>query len=623
MWWAAVLSCCAVAYGTVGAEGVTLRTFASVFTGLCLTAGMVVVAPVAQSVLSPNAVQSLYAVGSGGSGQLGNGGTYSTFVPLPVSSPLTGGALSVDANLTSSIAVAVDGSVWTWGANRTGFLGTGQGFPGRGGVETSAIPVSPQLPAGTSFQQVAAGMNHALALSTAGQVFAWGWNGHGQLGTGANGPDPSAYIPDDSSDVPLAVPVPGTVKLIGASNYRSVAVTTTDQVYAWGINEYTDPIPGATGRAVNTPSLVSLPPFSGRITKVLVGNYATFLVTSGGQVIAWGDNPFGQFGIGQSTWNLRSATILPHQNVKDVASAGTTTYFLLGDKVWAAGYNGFGQLGYGTTPRSSSTLLPVALPAEPVVAIYGGSAQGFAVTDNGNIYTWGSDTEGSSGTGSSGIAWRPIPAFTGDPGFLLELAVSSHTLAVFGESPYQPPTAAPTNIQATLSGTSIVITWDPPSRQRFPIIGYTVSSGIGMLRCETVATSCRVTGMAKGTPYTFTVTARNRYGAGPTSAPSNPITYVTAPDVPRDVEVSILRKKRRQAQVTWRAPASDGGSPVTTYSWRWYNNKTRTWSADKETPGLRARFRWPSGTSTIKVQVWASNTQGASPKKSDRLRIRS
>lgn len=598
-----------------------MRTFASVFTGLCLTVGTVVAAPGAQGVLTPTAVQSLYAVGSGGSGQLGNGGTFSTFVPLPVSSPLTRGALSVDVNLSSSVAVAVDGSVWTWGANRSGFLGTGQGFPGRGGVEASAVPVYPQLPAGISFQQVAAGMNHALALSTSGQVFAWGWNGHGQLGTGANGPDPSAFIPDDSSDVPLTVPVPGTVKLIGASNYRSVAVTATDQVYAWGINVYSDPIPGATGRAVNTPSLVSLPPFSGTITKVLVGNYATFLVTSGGQVIAWGDNPFGQFGIGQSTWRLGSATVLPHQNVKDVASAGTTTYFLLGDKVWAAGFNGFGQLGYGRTREFSSTLLPVALPAEPVVAIYGGSAQGFAVTDRGNVYTWGSDNEGSSGTGSSGIAWTPLPSFMGGPGFLLELAVSSHTLAVFGESPYQPPTAAPTNIQASLSGASAFISWDPPTGQRHPITGYTVSSSTGMLRCETVATNCRITGLAKGNPYTFTVTARNRYGAGPASTPSSTVTYVTAPDAPQDVEVSILRKKRRTAQVTWQAPASDGGSPVTTYTWRWRNDKTRTWSAAKETPGLRARFRWPAGSSTIKVEVWANNIQGASPKRYQRLNL--
>jgi hypothetical protein len=305
-----------------------------------------------------------------------------------------------------------------------------------------------------------------------------------------------------------------------------------------------------------------------------------------------------------------------------VASAGTTTYFLLGDRVWAAGYNGFGQLGYGTTPQSSSTLVPVALPAVPVVAIYGGSAQGFAVTDSGATYTWGSDKEGSSGTGSSGIAWKPVQAFRGAPGFPLDLAVSNHTLAVFGESPYQPPTTAPTNVQAAVSGASAVLTWDPPAGQEFPITGYSASSSDGTLQCQTSAPTCTVTGLVKGTPYTFAVSAQNRYGRGPSSSPSNTVTYLTPPDAPNSVTASILSKARRQAQISWTAPTHDGGSPITTYSWRWYNSASRTWSAVKETTGLRARLRWAVGSTSITVEVWASNTQGAGPTRTTRLYTR-
>ena len=587
-----------------------------------IAGGFVANASPVTAAVNPSDVQSLFAVGTGESGQLGNGGTFSSFTPLPVAAPLANGALSVDVNLSASIAVAPDGSVWTWGGNNTGFLGAGQGFASDGGVRNSPTPVPPLLPPGQKFTQVAAGQNHALALSTSGQVYAWGWNGHGQLGTGAVGPDPEAFIPEDSSDVPLPVPVPGTVKLIGASNYRSVAVTTTDQVYAWGINDYYNPIPGTTGKAVNTPSLISLPPISGTITKVVVDNYATFLLTSGGQVIAWGDNPRGQFGIGYSTWRLGSATILPHQNVKDVASVGTTSYYLLGDKVWSAGYNGFGQLGYGTSPEVSYSLVPVALPSEPVVAIYGGSSQGFAVTDTGKIYNWGSDNGGSSGTGTSAVAWTPIPAFQGAPGFPLDMAVSIHTLVVFGKSPYQPPVGAPTDVQVVLSGNSAVVSWVPPAGEKFPVTEYVATSGDGSLQCRATTTTCTATGLALGSPYTFTVRAVNRYGTGPESGPSQVVTYVTVPSSPATVSATVLSKRLRQAQITWTAPSSDGGTPITSYSWRWYNSKTRTWSAVKETTGLRGRLRWPIGTTSITVEVWANNTQGASGTRTARLNTR-
>jgi alpha-tubulin suppressor-like RCC1 family protein len=594
----------------------------SATTTVGLIAGALVATPTAFADINSSDVQSLYAVGTGGSGQLGTGGTFSSFTPLPVAAPLSNGALSIDVNLSSSIAVAVDGSVWTWGSNSSGFLGTGQGFAREGGLSSSAVPVAPQLPPGQRFTQVAAGMNHALALSTAGQVYAWGWNGHGQLGTGDAGPDPEAFIPDDSSDVPLSVPIPGTVKLVGASNYRSVAITAADQVYAWGINSYDNPIPGARGSAVNTPTLISMPPFSGTITKVVVDNYATFLLTSDGQVIAWGDNPRGQFGIGSSTWRLASATLLPHQNVKDVASVGTTSYYLLGDRVWAAGYNGFGQLGYGTTPEASYTLLPVALPVEPIVAIYGGSAQGFAVTETGKMYNWGSDKEGSSGTGAGGIAWKPIPAFPGAPGFPLDMAVSFHTLVAFGKSPYHPPLAAPANVQAVLSGASAVLTWAPPVGEKFPVTGYVAASRDGAFRCTTETTSCTMTGLAKGTPYEFTVKALNRYGEGPASSPSESVTYLTVPDKPASVSVNILSKKRRQAQAAWTIPSDAGGTTITSYSWRWFSSKTGAWSPIKETTGLQARFRWPLGTTSIAVEVWANNSEGAGPTNSARFSVR-
>ncbi|WP_338037175.1 hypothetical protein [Natronosporangium hydrolyticum] len=79
---------------------------------------------------------------------------------------------------------------------------------------------------GVVVTQVAAGSAHSLALTTTGQVLAWGANGFGQLGDGTN----------DSDVVPVEVSQPGglTVSAIAAGSVHSLAVTATGQVIAWG-----------------------------------------------------------------------------------------------------------------------------------------------------------------------------------------------------------------------------------------------------------------------------------------------------------------------------------------------------------------------------------------------------
>src|ERR1019366_7718315 len=76
------------------------------------------------------------------------------------------------------------------------------------------------------------------------------------------------------------------------------------------------------------------------------------------------------------------------------------------------------------------------------------------------------------------------------------------------------------------------------------------------------ATSETVTGLSNGTAYTFTVSAINAVGTGPAAAPSAAATPATTPDAPSGVTgVAGIT----QVTLSWSAPASDGGSPVTGY----------------------------------------------------------
>ncbi len=91
---------------------------------------------------------------------------------------------------------------------------------------------------------------------------------------------------------------------------------------------------------------------------------------------------------------------------------------------------------------------------------------------------------------------------------------------------------------------------------------YTVVSYPGEIKATGTKSKIKVTGLTNGTAYKFKVTATNAKGAGPASAKSNKVVPATVPDAPTDVTAV---PKNASAKVYFSAPASDGGSPITSY----------------------------------------------------------
>jgi hypothetical protein len=129
---------------------------------------------------------------------------------------------------------------------------------------------------------------------------------------------------------------------------------------------------------------------------------------------------------------------------------------------------------------------------------------------------------------------------------------------------------APTSVAATAGPLSATVTWTPPSNDGgSPMTGYKITPYVGTSAQPPVtaagsATSAAVPGLSGGTSYTFTVTAVNAVGAGPESAASNAVTPTTINPPGAPTGVSAVAKSAG-AQVSWTAPASDGGGAISGY----------------------------------------------------------
>jgi alpha-tubulin suppressor-like RCC1 family protein len=227
---------------------------------------------------------------------LGNG-TYTdgSNVPVAVSTAgvLAGKTVSaVAAGELYSLAVA-NGQAFAWGLNNIGQLGTGS-------TTGSNVPVAVSTAGvlnGKTVTAVTAGSYHGMAVAN-GQAYAWGLNPDGELGNAST----------TDSNVPVAVSTSGvlagkTVTAVAAGGYHSLAVA-NGQVFAWGYNGHGELGNGTTfssdvPEAVNSSALHSL-----IVTEVAAGGFSSYALTSTGRLFAWGDNSYGEMGIGSTGGNL-------------------------------------------------------------------------------------------------------------------------------------------------------------------------------------------------------------------------------------------------------------------------------------------------------------------------------
>ncbi len=231
--------------------------------------------------------------GDGFNGQLGNGGSGGSNNPAyPVHVYTSGSSGALFANVTSlsagwSHACAVSaGSVYCWGLDNHGDLGTGL---------TGSESNNPTLVAGISATEVSASYYDTCALLSAGTVDCWGLNHEGELGQGGAlpGTDSSTPVPVYSSgSTPL-----GGVSSIAVGGFHVCARLSSGITDCWGNNGDGELGNGTSANAVNPGAVYSsgTTPLA-NVSQLSPGMYFTCAVLAGGTVDCWGDNNSGQLG---------------------------------------------------------------------------------------------------------------------------------------------------------------------------------------------------------------------------------------------------------------------------------------------------------------------------------------
>ncbi len=184
-----------------------------------------------------DAAGTVYACGQNVAGDLGDGSRRSSTTPARVAGLPRSPVVRLVAAFANSGALLADGKYFDWGYNRQGQLGDGHaGLPD--------VPVRVHLP--HPVRQIAQGGSlwgngQTLVLLSNGSLRAWGDDRAYQLGNGRTGMRPSP--------VRIRPPAGVTYQSLATGSATSYAVSTAGQVYAWGVSHVGQVGDGRTGTA--------------------------------------------------------------------------------------------------------------------------------------------------------------------------------------------------------------------------------------------------------------------------------------------------------------------------------------------------------------------------------------
>ena len=368
-------------------------------------------------------------------GQLGNGSTLGSYIPVDVDGLRD--AVGVAAGLQHGCAVHGDGAVSCWGRNDSGQLGDGT-------ITNSASPVPVAALADIVAVSSSPMGKHTCAITSAGAVFCWGANADGQLGDGTT--------LDRAS--PVAVTGLADVAQVAAGAAHTCARTTGGLVWCWGAGECAgcgsagDCGLLGTGDVEPHARPVRVAGLSG-IRRVVAGDNHTCALLDDGSVRCWGCGWSGQLGQGAFANSLVPIPAgLDGVSLLSAADRVTCATNSVGETLcWGANVRADGMIrGSSSEPRridfppadalavgswsysfaAVARVLGLADAVEPAMT----ASSGCVVLGTGDVRCWGVNTWGQAGPGPA-VVTEPQAVALGGP--VSGLAAGPNTVCAIDE----------------------------------------------------------------------------------------------------------------------------------------------------------------------------------------------
>ena len=287
--------------------------------------------------------KNLYCWGGNEYGQTGDGSTNNPRLTLY----RVGGAgvwASVSAGGGHTCGITTAKNLYCWGRNDQGEIGDG-------------TVVSPHLPlfrvggAGV-WSKISAGELSTRGLTTAQNLYCWGSNGLGQMGNGSN-TTPQLTL--------TRVGAAGVWTRFSARAQTVCGITTAENLYCWGYNEFGQVGNGESGLFLSQRTPVRVGGV-GVWTGASVGGYHSCGITEAKNLYCWGLNSFGQVGNGAAEVaphlamsRVGAAGVWASSSAGDAYTCGITT----ASNLYCWGDNRMGQIGKGSVSENQLSLFRV------------------------------------------------------------------------------------------------------------------------------------------------------------------------------------------------------------------------------------------------------------------------
>lgn len=271
-------------------------------------------------------------------------------------------------------------NVYTWGGDRS--------VNARDFDEEADRPIPVEVLNKQPLIQVAAGHGHALALTSTGEVISWGTY-HDNKGQ-AIGFRPR--MPEDEYGLPEVMEEIEDVKIIqvAATTNRSIALTETGDIYEWGFTKSENRTLARHSKETLIPSSVIVP---AKIVAVYAeGNGGSiFAEDTDGLIWAWGDNQFYQCGVDDEV--TVSTEAKDQEQAKERAEAKRKS------------------IRTHSRPAKAKQINQVLEDeSAKVKKVTSGRHHSVLLTQDGHVFTWGSNVKGQlgiDGVGSDEVV--PVP----------------------------------------------------------------------------------------------------------------------------------------------------------------------------------------------------------------------